>query len=135
MASPMKTPMMSVSNGISSEIDHHAAELDMAGVVYDEAGDAAAQIPGETSSLKLPLENFQAVRREGLLYEKAVALRPGRYLVKLVVRDPGSGRLHPVQQAMVDAHGSQCGFCTPGIVMSLFALYENTPGCPSRIAV
>ena len=33
------------------------------------------------------------------------------------------GTLHPVQQAMVDAHGSQCGFCTPGFVMSLFALY------------
>ncbi|MCW8308245.1 xanthine dehydrogenase small subunit [Acidiphilium sp. PA] len=31
--------------------------------------------------------------------------------------------LHPVQQAMVDCHGSQCGFCTPGIVMSLFATY------------
>jgi xanthine dehydrogenase small subunit len=33
------------------------------------------------------------------------------------------GTLHPVQQAMVDCHGSQCGFCTPGFVMSLFALY------------
>jgi xanthine dehydrogenase small subunit len=33
--------------------------------------------------------------------------------------------LHPCQQAMVDCHGSQCGFCTPGFVMSLFALYEN----------
>ncbi len=31
------------------------------------------------------------------------------------------GSLHPVQQAMVDTHGSQCGFCTPGIVMSLYA--------------
>jgi xanthine dehydrogenase small subunit len=30
------------------------------------------------------------------------------------------GALHPVQQAMVDKHGSQCGFCTPGIVMSLY---------------
>ncbi|MCA0422028.1 MAG: xanthine dehydrogenase small subunit [Proteobacteria bacterium] len=35
------------------------------------------------------------------------------------------GALHPVQQAMVDHHASQCGFCTPGIVMSLFALYQD----------
>lgn len=34
-------------------------------------------------------------------------------------------RLHPVQQAMVDQHGSQCGFCTPGFVMSLFCLYKS----------
>jgi xanthine dehydrogenase small subunit len=33
--------------------------------------------------------------------------------------------LHPVQQAMVDCHGSQCGFCTPGIVMSLFAWHHS----------
>jgi len=36
-----------------------------------------------------------------------------------------AGALHPVQQAMVDHHGSQCGFCTPGIVMSLFAAYHS----------
>jgi xanthine dehydrogenase small subunit len=35
------------------------------------------------------------------------------------------GALHPVQQAMVDKHGSQCGFCTPGFVMALFALYHS----------
>jgi xanthine dehydrogenase small subunit len=35
------------------------------------------------------------------------------------------GELHPVQQAMVDLHGSQCGFCTPGFVMALFALYHQ----------
>jgi xanthine dehydrogenase small subunit len=35
------------------------------------------------------------------------------------------GALHPVQRAMVDLHGSQCGFCTPGIVMSLFTLYQT----------
>ena len=33
--------------------------------------------------------------------------------------------LHPVQQAMVDCHGSQCGFCTPGFVMSLFGQYQS----------
>jgi xanthine dehydrogenase small subunit len=38
--------------------------------------------------------------------------------------------LHPAQQAMVECHGSQCGFCTPGFVMSLFALYESKAGQP-----
>ncbi|MGA4447870.1 xanthine dehydrogenase small subunit [Ectopseudomonas chengduensis] len=38
------------------------------------------------------------------------------------------GRLHSVQQAMVDCHGSQCGFCTPGFIMSLFALQKNSSG-------
>jgi len=38
------------------------------------------------------------------------------------------GRLHPVQQALVDHHGSQCGFCTPGFVMSLFTLYQEGAG-------
>ncbi|KUJ73761.1 FAD-binding molybdopterin dehydrogenase [Ruegeria marisrubri] len=37
------------------------------------------------------------------------------------------GRLHPVQRAMVDHHGSQCGFCTPGFVMALYALWMQTP--------
>ncbi len=36
------------------------------------------------------------------------------------------GKLHPCQKAMVECHGSQCGFCTPGFVMTLFAHYENT---------
>ncbi|TAG24873.1 MAG: xanthine dehydrogenase small subunit [Burkholderiales bacterium] len=35
------------------------------------------------------------------------------------------GALHPAQEAMVQCHGSQCGFCTPGFVMSMFALHEN----------
>ncbi|MDR5780198.1 xanthine dehydrogenase small subunit [Caballeronia sp. LZ065] len=50
------------------------------------------------------------------------------------LRQP-DGTLHPVQRALVDCHGSQCGFCTPGFAMSMFALYEKhghaTTGCPS----
>ena len=38
------------------------------------------------------------------------------------------GTLHPVQQALVDFHGSQCGFCTPGFVMSLYGLWMADPG-------
>ncbi|MEM1399529.1 MAG: xanthine dehydrogenase small subunit [Pseudomonadota bacterium] len=44
----------------------------------------------------------------------------------LTVEHLASGdTLHPVQQAMVDHHGSQCGFCTPGFVMALFALTKD----------
>ena len=45
----------------------------------------------------------------------------------LVVEDlmQKDGSLHPVQSAMVNFHGSQCGFCTPGFVMSLFSMYKN----------
>ena len=45
----------------------------------------------------------------------------------LVVEDlmQKNGSLHPVQDAMVNFHGSQCGFCTPGFVMSLFSMYKN----------
>jgi xanthine dehydrogenase small subunit len=38
------------------------------------------------------------------------------------------GQLHPVQKAMLDHHGSQCGFCTPGFVMSLYDLYNRAQG-------
>ena len=49
----------------------------------------------------------------------------------LTVESLSSDGLHPAQQALVEAHGSQCGFCTPGFVMSLFALYKANPD-PSR---
>jgi xanthine dehydrogenase small subunit len=44
----------------------------------------------------------------------------------ITIEDLASGgELHPLQQAMVDVHALQCGFCTPGIVMSLFAAYHS----------
>ena len=50
------------------------------------------------------------------------------------LKGPG-GRLHPVQQAMVDCHGSQCGFCTPGFVMSMFALTRTADALPGEEAI
>jgi len=49
----------------------------------------------------------------------------GKQLITVENLADSNGNLHPVQQAMVEAYASQCGFCTPGFVMSLFALYKN----------
>ncbi len=49
----------------------------------------------------------------------------GKELITVESLKAKDGSLHPVQQAIVDTHGSQCGFCTPGFVMSLYAMYED----------
>ena len=49
----------------------------------------------------------------------------GKQLILVEDLVSGDGSLHPIQKAMIDYHGSQCGFCTPGFVMSLFAMYKN----------
>jgi xanthine dehydrogenase small subunit len=70
---------------------------------------------------------------EGRLSYRAInsCIRPAHSVHGLAVWTAGDlaaspDRLHPAQQAMVDHHGSQCGFCTPGCVMSLFGLYQDS---------
>ena len=63
---------------------------------------------------------FAAGARRPAAADGGAPARPGRHM-------------HPVQQAMVAYHGSQCGFCTPGFVMSLFALY-HAGSAPDRQA-
>jgi len=55
----------------------------------------------------------------------------GRALLTVESLCHRDGPLHPVQEALVACHASQCGFCTPGFVMALTALYESEPA-PSR---
>ena len=49
----------------------------------------------------------------------------GKQLITVEDLASADNVLHPVQQAMVEQHGSQCGFCTPGFVMSLFAMFHT----------
>ena len=68
--------------------------------------------------------------RGGLLYKavnSCIRFLPtldGKALITVEGLKAGDGTLHPVQRAMVEAHASQCGYCTPGFVMSLFALWH-----------
>jgi xanthine dehydrogenase small subunit len=56
----------------------------------------------------------------------------GRELITIEsLRGAKDQSLHPAQKAMLECHGSQCGFCTPGFVMSLFAQYKNSSS-PTR---
>ena len=49
----------------------------------------------------------------------------GKQLLTVEDLSAPSGKLHPAQAAMVEANASQCGFCTPGFVMSLYVMYRN----------
>jgi len=49
----------------------------------------------------------------------------GKALLTVESLSQNDQALHPVQQAMLECHGSQCGFCTPGFVMSLYAMYQT----------
>jgi len=65
--------------------------------------------------------NYQAIN-------SCITLLPtlqGKQLILVEDLISKDGSLHPVQQAMVNYHGSQCGFCTPGFIMSLFLMFKK----------
>jgi len=82
----------------------------------------------------------------GRLTQKGLAYEPVNACIRFLASVDGchvvtvehlagmDGQLHPVQQAMVDYHGSQCGFCTPGFVMSLYALWMEVAD-PTEVQV
>ncbi len=77
---------------------------------------------------------------QGLVYEgvnaciRFLGSLHGCHVVTIEHLKGEGGALHPVQQAMVDFHGSQCGFCTPGFVMSLYSMWMQDPH-PSEATV
>ena len=77
---------------------------------------ACTVVVGELASNKVALKTVNACIQ-------FVPALDGKALFTVEDLRQPNGELHPVQQAMVDCHGSQCGFCTPGFVMSLWALY------------
>ena len=90
---------------------------------------------GDCGACTVVLANVDAAGRLRYQPVNACILCIGTVEGKEVITVEGlkaGGSLHPVQQAMVDCHGSQCGFCTPGFVMALYAQYKS--GAPADLA-
>uniref|UniRef100_A0A4W6FUF9 Xanthine dehydrogenase/oxidase n=1 Tax=Lates calcarifer TaxID=8187 RepID=A0A4W6FUF9_LATCA len=87
---------------------------------------------GGCGACTVMLSRFQTHTQQLLHYAVNACLAPlcSLHLVAVTtVEGIGSvaRKLHPVQERIAKAHGSQCGFCTPGIVMSMYALLRNNP--------
>ncbi len=103
-------------------------ELTLAGATGD--GGSASSSGGTGSSGGLALRTVNAcIQFLPTLDGKALFTVED---LKPIAAAAGHPPLHPVQQAMVDCHGSQCGFCTPGFVMSLWATYERASESNAR---
>lgn len=81
------------------------------------------------------LEDGELVYRPVNACIQLLGMAHGRHVITVDHLSKEGGALHPVQDAMARHHGSQCGFCTPGIVMSLYCLHEDRKDPPTRETV
>ena len=104
-------------------------------VIAELPAEAEAGAPNVVRGLKLATVNA-CIQFLPTLHGKALFTVEDLKAIAAAGQPPaesGAGNpLHPVQQAMVECHGSQCGFCTPGFVMSLFGSYERHQACGER---
>lgn len=110
-------PSTTVLNYLRS-LPHHQGTKE--GCAEGDCG-ACTVVLGE---LKAGMISYRAVD-SCLLYLPALHGKQLITVENLAQRKNGHLSLHPVQQAMVEHYGSQCGFCTPGFIMALFALYKS----------
>ena len=82
-------------------------------------------LPEQGDALQLQTVNA-CIQFLPMLHGKAL------FTVEDLKKEPTAPALHPVQQALVECHGSQCGFCTPGFVMSLWSTYEHHQATGTR---
>ena len=94
---------------------------------------------GDCGACTVVLANLVDGQVEMKTVNACIQLTPtldGKALFSVEDLQQPDGALHPVQQAMVECHGSQCGFCTPGFVMSLWGMYLKKDGAtPTRCEI
>ena len=107
-----------------SNIDPSTTLLSYLRALVDKKGTKEGCASGDCGACTVVLAEPDGAGLKYLSINSCITLLPavnGKQVITIeALKDEGI--LHPTQQAMVDNHGSQCGFCTPGFVMSLFAL-------------
>jgi len=112
-------------NGTATQlqVDSHRLLVD---VLRDQMGLTGTHVGCDTSQCGActVLVDGQPVKSCSMLALQA----EGRHITSIegLAQGPGGAR-HPVQQAFIDCHGLQCGFCTPGMIMASVALLQRTP--------
>ena len=110
------------------DIDPTMTVLDWLRLERDRAGTKEGCAEGDCGACTVVIARPESGRLSYRAVNGCIVFMPmldGCQLLTVEDLKAADGTLHAVQQSMVDCHGSQCGFCTPGFVMSLFALYRN----------
>ncbi|WP_317203086.1 xanthine dehydrogenase small subunit [Janthinobacterium sp.] len=90
---------------------------------------------GDCGACTVVIGSLQNGKLELKAVNSCIQLTPtldGKALFSVEDLQQADGALHPVQQALVECHGSQCGFCTPGFAMSLWGMYLKQEATPQR---
>jgi VWFA-related protein len=111
--------------------DRHVATVDAAATVFDESGAVVGSLAPERAAMDLTDASYQQALSRGLDYQKAVALKPGRYRVRIAVREDAGGKLGSASQWVQVPDLSDGKLALSG----LFLLEkEDTPGAASKPA-
>ncbi|MEM7258489.1 MAG: (2Fe-2S)-binding protein [Pseudomonadota bacterium] len=110
-------------NGKSVSVDVEPRAL-LVDVLRDQLGLTGTHVGCDTSQC-----GCCTVRMNGNVIKSCstLAIQAGGAAIETIEGLAGEKNLHPIQQAFAECHGLQCGFCTPGMIMSTLALLEHSP--------
>jgi xanthine dehydrogenase small subunit len=139
-ADPPSDPLRFLLNGepvAVRDLPTHATLLEYLREHRALCGTKEGCAEGDCGACTVVLAESDGTRVEWKPVNACIRLLPsvaGKAVFTVESLQGADGGLHPVQQALVDHHASQCGFCTPGFAMSLFGLFKNARR-PSSTAI